>query len=216
MWIILGTLACALVAGAIYTLYGMHRIGVATSGEKIDRSQRPNTALLIIDMQKDFTHLTGEKAWDTEYLEDRIALINTLAADAKKAGQPVITIRQIFAPGYTSLLVRLLGQGRGATGSAGLDLDDRLTFVADADFTKHIGDAFSSPALNAMLDSHRIGHVKLAGLDGNYCVKNTAEGAVNRGYDVDVIYPAVLSSSLKTWEKQKQRLAGLGVQLNSL
>lgn len=216
MWMILGIVVSALVIGAVYTIWGMRRIGIATLGDKIDRAARPEIALLVIDMQKDFTDLNGKKSWDSDYLEERIGRINKLAADTKDAGQPVITIRQIFAPGYTSFLVRLLGQGRGATGSSGLDLDERLSFAADADIVKCIGDAFSSPDLNALLKNYRVGHLKLAGLDGNYCIKNTAEGAINRGYDVDIIETAVLSSSFENWEKQKLRLAGLGVQLNSL
>lgn len=202
-------------AGLLYTFWGMRRIGTPTQGAPIDLAARPGKALLIIDMQEDFTSFIDRKLGDPAYLEERMARIRDLAAKARAAGEKVITLRQVFASGYTSFLVHLLSGGRGATGSQGLGLDPRLQIQADADFEKRFGDAFSAREFEAYLKEQGIGTFVLTGLDGNYCVKNTAEGALNRGYGVEIVEEAIATLDATKWEKERARLYDLGARMIS-
>ena len=168
--------------------------------------------MVVIDMQTDFTDFIDAKKGDPGYLAARISRVNAMAAEARTQKRPVINVRQIFDSGYASFLVRLLGGGRGASGSKGLGLDPRLHLDASADIVKHIGDAFSAPEFERFLAANHVGELVLTGLDGNYCVKNTAEGALNRGYKVLIAEDAVAVLDDRKWQAEKDRLEGLGVR----
>lgn len=60
MWSWIGVSAVIILALITYTIYGHKRHLSPTKGKKIDLSQRPNSALLIIDLQEDFTLATGK------------------------------------------------------------------------------------------------------------------------------------------------------------
>ncbi|MCR9214604.1 MAG: cysteine hydrolase [Proteobacteria bacterium] len=210
MWSIVSLVALIVLLAVGYTIWGMRKIGRPTTGPKIDLSQRTGTALIVIDMQRDFTEMTGPKSWEPEEAQRVIDGINHRAEFAHKSGWQVVTIRQVYEGAYTNFLVRLLGGGLGAKGSDGLGLDSRVSVNADADFVKPMSDSFSCKALEAYLQENRIGHLELVGLNGVYCVKNTAYGALNRGYKVTLNTEAILASSEEGWVKEKENLANRG------
>lgn len=201
-------MAAAVAALAIYTLWGMIRLQTPSRGPLIDRATRPGEALVIVDVQRDFT--TTEQTYPPALVEAAIGSINALAARFHQSGAPVLNIRHIFKGPYVNFLVRLLSGGRGGAGSSGLGPDPRLRSGHTADFIKHSGDAFSNPAFSRWLDDHAIGKLVIVGLDGNACVKSTADGALNRGYEVEIVDAAVLAQSGASWVKQKNRLVARG------
>lgn len=198
----------ALIGLIAYTVWGMIRLQTATRGPVIDLAARPGEAHVIIDVQQDFT---SEKTYPKEAVEAALARINALTAKAHGQGMPVINVRHVFEGPYVNFLVRLMSGGRGGARSSGLGTDPRLQLEPTVEFVKHRGDAFSNPAFGQWLDERRIGKLVIVGLDGNACVKSTADGALNRGYQVEIIEPAVLSHSAPSWDKQKVRLATRGV-----
>ncbi len=115
---------------------------------------------------------------------------------------------------YTNFLVRLLGGGLGAQGSAGLQMDPRITAKPDLDIEKSKSDAFGEQELSAFLKTHQLDHLILTGLDGNACVKNTSIGALNRGYRVELCDPAILAYNQKAWELQKEALQEMGAAVS--
>lgn len=215
MWTAIVIGVVVILVGIGYTIWGMRRIGTPTKGAKIDLAERTGSALLIIDMQRDFTELVGEKTWTPQEVQSVIAKINQRAAAAREAGWPVLTIRQVYEGAYTNFLVRLLGKGLGAKGSDGLGLDPRIAVGADADFVKPMADSFSSSSLDDFLRKKKIGHLELTGLDGIYCVKSTAHGALNRGYKVTLDTDAILASSEEAWRREKEKLASKGAILTA-
>lgn len=183
-----------------------------TAGERIDFSLRPNLALLIIDMQEDFTSVGGRYGWDEAYLKARIEAIDIMATKAKKAEIPVIAIRHVYRAPLIRLMIRLFGEGRGIPGSRGLGL---MTLPVEPDFEvlKARSDSFSSPELEGYLAAKQIGTLLLTGLDGAYCVQATANGALNRGYRVEIVEDAVLSRDQAGWSRQVAALKGRGAVL---
>jgi len=200
----------ALLLLAAYTAWGMIRMQTPTRGRPIDPAVRTGEAMVVIDVQKDFT---SGKTYDAELVERALSRINRLAADARDKGIPVLNVRHVFKGPYVNLLVRLLSGGRGGAGSRGLATDPRLHLDAEADFIKHRGDAFSNPEFGQWLDRHGIGKLVIVGLDGNACVKSTADGALNRGYRVEIIDDAVLAYSASGWAGQKARLKARGAMI---
>lgn len=201
-------IAGALVIGLIaYTVWGMIRLQTPTRGPAIDLASRPGEALVIVDVQQDFT---SGATYPPEAVDKALLRINSLIDDARARGVAIINIRHVFEGPYVNFLVRLLSGGRGGKQSAGLGPDPRLQQLADTEFVKHSGDAFSNPEFGRYLDGHRISRLVIVGLDGNACVKSTADGALNRGYHVEIVEGAVLSQSAPTWGKQKARLETRG------
>ncbi|GHB22907.1 hypothetical protein GCM10007094_08920 [Pseudovibrio japonicus] len=199
---------------AAYTFWGVLKIQTPTNGPSVKSEGRAGTALLIIDVQKDFTKDVGSRKWDPDYLRSRIEQINALGAQARRDNWPIIVIRQVYEGWYTNLLVRLLGGGLGAKGSDGLQLDPRITVAPDLDLEKSLSDAFGEQALSEYLKARQIDHLVLTGLDGNACVKNTAIGAINRGYRVELYDPAILAQNQKAWKLQKEALQEMGAAVS--
>ena len=174
-----------------------------TQGAKIAAYSRPQKALLVIDVQEDYTGLKGKQPVLYPNVEPQIAVINGLISKASKAGVRVVYIRQIFDDNFIS---QLLG-GRTIEGKPGAELDGRVNLVNRNDFTKKFSDAFSNPQLDAFLTGGQVNELYLVGLDAAYCVYNTARGALNRGYKVTVVKDAImtrkeLSEVLKRYEKE--------------
>lgn len=201
--------AAALVCLIAYTVWGMMRLQTATKGPVIDVASRPGEALVIIDVQQDFT---SEETYPKEAVEAALLRINAMVRNAHGQGMPVINVRHVFKGPYVNFLVRLMSGGRGGETSSGLGTDPRLQLEQAVEFVKHRGDAFSNPAFGRWLDEHTIGKLVIVGLDGNACVKSTADGALNRGYQVEIVGPAVLAQSAPSWDKQKARLGFRGVE----
>ena len=212
MWSWIGVSAVIILALITYTIYGHKRHLSPTKGKKIDLSQRPNSALLIIDLQEDFTLATGKNAYEPAAVEKTISAINELVEIANKTGQSVISVRQIFKGWYINLLVSLFNKGRGCQKSPGLDLDARLNGDIDHDITKARADAFSAPELERVLERQKVGKLHIVGLDGNYCVQATMQAAIDRGYDVSFTDAGILAVNPGIWQKTKARLAASGAK----
>lgn len=212
---LLTAILVGLIGLPIYTFYGIRKIATPTTGTMIDAESRSGEALLIIDMQEDFTALAGRGDWDTEALADCMETIAVLATEARARGEPVIVIRQVFEGAWANALNGFFNDGRGNATSAGRRLDPRLQVTPDIDIEKPYGDAFSNPELDRFLAEKNIGNLRLVGLDGAHCVKNTAHGARNRDYGVVIEQAGILSASEKKWAAERQKLVERGVTVNS-
>ncbi|GAB5435028.1 cysteine hydrolase family protein [Falsiruegeria mediterranea] len=205
IWIVVA----ALTACVLYVIWGIRRIGKPTTGPQINLSARTETALLVIDMQVDFTTLP---TWTESDLQQNFAQISASTSNAQHSGMPIIVVRHVFQGWLANLLNGLFNKGRGNKGSDGLGLDPRLSLTPSAEFVKSVGDAFSVPELDRYLAEHNVGHLILTGLDGCHCVNKTAQGARNRGYQVSIDPAAVLAANPKQWSKVKDDLSTAGVE----
>jgi nicotinamidase-related amidase len=210
---ILWAIGLLVVALLLYTLLGIYRLLTPTRGRPIDRIARPGEALLVIDMQQDFTRKTGPQGYDPARVEAAIASVNGLAREAHEKGVPVVSIRQILSAPLAAAIARILAGPEGITGSPGIGLDPRLDLKTERDFTKERGDAFSNSELERWLDENRIGRLRLAGLDGCHCIQRTARGALNRGYAVEIAESGVLTADAAGWATWRTKLRGLGAAL---
>ncbi len=203
LWIILG----AIIVAVLYVVMEIRRVNTPTTGPKINPDDRPGMALLVIDMQSDFTSIP---AWDEAILASAISHIKADSDQARQSGIPVIAIRQVFKGWLATTLNGWFNQGRGNAGSSGIAVDPRLELFADAEFEKSVGDAFSSSEFERFLEENQIGTLILTGLDGCYCVNTTAQGALNRGYRVQIDPAAVLAADPTKWAGVKESLATAG------
>ncbi|AAV96805.1 cysteine hydrolase [Ruegeria pomeroyi] len=208
LWII----PAGFVIAVLYVLLEIRKIGTPTKGPVIERATRPGTALVVIDMQSDFTALP---VWEAAQLNTAMENIRTAVDAARRTGMPVIAVRQVYKAGLARLLNGWFNQGRGNAGSPGIGLDPRLGLAPDVEVEKSMGDAFSEPAFVRYLEENRIGTLILTGLDGCHCVKNTAFGALNRGYAVRIDPKAVLAANDAGWSKMKRNLTAAGAEMGA-
>ncbi len=200
---VLISLAVIVVVLGVFVIITMKKMFTPTQGAKISAYANPQKALLVIDVQEDYSGLKGKQPVLYPHVEPQIAAINGLIDKASKAGVNVVYIRQIFDDNVIS---RLMG-GRTVEGKPGVELDARINMVSKNDFTKRLSDAFSNPQLESFLAGNQVNELYLVGLDAAYCVYNTAKGALNRGYKVTVVKDAIMtrknmSDILKRYEQE--------------
>ncbi|MGE5372757.1 MAG: cysteine hydrolase family protein [Solirubrobacterales bacterium] len=157
-----------------------------TQGPRIPKYAEPKPALLVIDIQEDYTGTTAEKPFPVKNAGPFIASVNRVIGRAAVDKMLVIYIRQEFSES-----ARYFPGAAAIRGTRGARLDQRVLKVSDHELTKTVGDAFSNPALSALLAENQVNALYLVGLDGEYCVHNTARGALNRGYKVHIVTDAI-------------------------
>ena len=142
-------------------------------------SNRPGTALLIVDVQKGV--VAGNHGRD-----DVVANIARLVEKARGAGVPVIWVRH--------------NSKEFAAGSEGWGIVDELD-PKDGEpiIDKRYGDAFEDTALEKVLAHLGAGRLVVVGAQSDGCIRSTIHGAFARGYDVTLISDAHTTEDLSQW-----------------
>lgn len=166
-------------------------IATPTKGEKIAKYANPEKALLIVDVQKDFTDPHARYPGPYKDAGEKIAVMNKLIDKAVNSGINVVYIRQ---ENDNTFFNRLFFGGKGIKGQPGTELDPGVKVVNNNFFSKPVADAFSNPQLGEFLVNHQVDEVYLTGMDAAYCVNGTLHGALNRGYKVAVVKDAVMTN----------------------
>jgi nicotinamidase-related amidase len=207
IWIASGLCAAGIVA---YVVYCLKRLGTPTKGTRIDKAMRPDTALVVIDVQEDFTRNSGKHAFDSAQRDAALAEISRQVEAHRMAGHQVVFTKNVFRDWPVIAAMKMAADGIGTPGRDGLKLDRTLDVGSAPVFEKSIGDSFSSPQFEAWLEEKRIGRLVLVGLDACHCVQLTAKGALNRGYEVEIRDPATLTTTPNKWAELKGELSKLG------
>jgi nicotinamidase-related amidase len=142
-------------------------------------SGRPNTALVVIDVQNGVVAKAHER--DTV-----VANIASLVDKARDAGVPVVWVqhsdehltKDSDAWQYVPELVR----------------DDSEPLVH-----KSYGDSFEDTDLEEVLANAEVGSLVVAGAQTDFCIRSTIHGAFTRGYDVTLIGDAHTTEDQSEW-----------------
>jgi nicotinamidase-related amidase len=142
-------------------------------------SDRPNTALLIVDVQ------TGVVA-DAHERDAVVANIGQLAERARSAQVPVVWIQH-----SDDELVR---------GSDEWQIVAELSpGAAEPLVDKHYGDSFEDTDLESVLADLAVGRLLVAGAQTDQCVRSTIHGALVRGYDTTLVSDAHTTEDQTAW-----------------
>jgi len=210
LWSAIGLFAVVLAGLVLYTIKIMRKIGTPTRGNRIDPGKRLNTALVVIDVQEDFTRSTGANAFEPGYRDAAIAEINRSLEIARGDGTHVAFVKHVFRDRLAILIMKLVAKGAGTPGRKGLRIDPALDTADAPVFEKSIGDTFSSPAFEDWLAAKNVGRLTLVGLDSCHCVQLTAKGALARGYQVEIRETGTLTATPRKWGPLKQELSDAG------
>jgi nicotinamidase-related amidase len=153
----------------------------------------PKTALLIIDMLNDFFRQHEHLAAQRPRL---VAAVNTLAGAFREQRQPVIWVRQEFAPDLHDAFLEMRKHKLRVTiaGTDGCELLPELDRrPADKTIMKKRYSAFFGTGLEAMLKRIRPEVLVVAGINTHACVRTTVIDAYQRDYEVVVATECVAS-----------------------
>ncbi len=143
-------------------------------------SNRPNTALLVIDVQNGVMEGAPRR-------DDVIKNISSLVDKARAEAVPVVWVQHSDdGP---------LKQGSEAWQYVPeLDRRDEEPVVH-----KTFGDSFEATDLEARLAERGVGRLVVAGAQTDACVRSTIHGAFTRGYDVTLVGDAHTTEDLTQW-----------------
>ena len=132
-------------------------------GPKIKKYNDSRRALLVIDVQEDFTGRTAKSPFPYKNSEELITSVSGAIKDASGKGFVVVYIRQEFAGFAGKIISRLFGRGTAIIGNSATQIDQRISILNDNIFSKPKGDAFSNPELGKFLVEHQVDELFLTG-----------------------------------------------------
>jgi nicotinamidase-related amidase len=140
---------------------------------------RPNTALLVVDVQNDVVAGAHER-------DAVVANVASLVAQARAEQVPVIWVQH-----SSDEIVR---------GSDGWrivpELDPR---EAEPLVEKHYGDSFEDTSLESVLSDLSVGRLVVSGAQTDACIRSTLHGAFVRGYDAILVSDAHTTEDLSEY-----------------
>jgi nicotinamidase/pyrazinamidase len=180
--------------------------------KKIDNPQK---ALLVIDIQEDYTGATAKPPFPYKDSERLITTVNKIIEEASKQEIIVVYIRQEFDGFVGRTISKLFGHGTAIKGNLGTEFDKRINIISNHCFTKSKPDALTNPNLEVFLNEHQINELYLVGLDAAACVYFTAKGALKRGYSVSIIKEGIALFAEKKWDSLLEQFKRNGITLIS-
>jgi nicotinamidase-related amidase len=140
---------------------------------------RPNTALLVIDVQNGVVAAAHER--DTV-----VANVGALVEKARREQVPVVWVQH--------------SDEQLARGSDDWGIVPELT-PGDAEplVEKNYGDSFEDTALEAVLSGLGVGRLIVVGAQTDACIRSTLHGAFARGYDATLVSDAHTTEDQSAW-----------------
>jgi nicotinamidase-related amidase len=133
-------------------------------------SNRPNTALVIVDVQNDVV----AKAFDRDNV---IANINTLICKARTENVPVMWVQH--------------GDDDLPANTPGWEYVPELQREASEPLIhKSYGDSFEATSFEDELAQLAVGRLVVTGAQTDFCIRSTLHGAMARGYDTVLVSDA--------------------------
>jgi nicotinamidase-related amidase len=162
--------------------------------------------LLVIDLLNDYFRQQAPLAAQRGQL---VASVNRLAAAFRQARQPILWVRQEFAPDLSDAFLRARRENHRVTiaGTDGCELLAELDrHASDKVVVKKRYSAFFGTDLDETLAALRPVILVLAGINTHACVRMTAIDAYQRDYEVLVASDCVASYDAEHHEVTKRYL----------
>jgi len=142
-------------------------------------ADRPNTALLVIDVQNDVVK-------DAHDRDGVVANIATLVDKARAGGVPVVWVQH--------------NDDELRRDTEGWEYVPELKRAEDEPLIhKNYGDSFDATELEEVLAERRVGKLVVTGAQTDACIRSTLHGAVVRGYDAILVSDAHTTQDQTEW-----------------
>ncbi|MCL1819778.1 MAG: cysteine hydrolase [Oscillospiraceae bacterium] len=204
--IILFSIIGIVIVLAAAVLLTLQHTNTPTKGAPIARYSNPKSALLVLDLQNDVIGIYGDTSTFVENVNQAVAL-------AEESGMEILYIKNIAGK---NPIIQFLYMGKLRDGTKGAELDSRLRIANGNVFKKYIGDSFSSKEFERTLISKQVDTLYIVGADAAGCVYRTAQGGLNRKYNVNVITDAVITRDNKTMKQMLEKYTAEGIETTNL
>jgi nicotinamidase-related amidase len=199
-----------LVILTISLLYFPYKwITIVSDGDTIPQYKNPQTALLIIDVQKNLTSENGSWILNLSQTDEMIEQINLIIEKSIKSNIVVIYITNEVKK-YSPL--NYFTNRAMEENTDGAKMDERIMIVNNNHFIKTRMDAFTNNDFETFLNKHHINHIIVTGIDAEDCVDKTIKGALNRNYLITVITDAIATASDERRDQKIIEFKSLGVE----
>jgi nicotinamidase-related amidase len=139
-------------------------------------TDRPNTALLVIDVQNGVVADAFNRA-------EVIVNIDTLVTKARAKGVPVIWVQH--------------SEEEMPIGSEYWQIVSQLSpLETEPHIRKEYGSSFEATNLDQVLAELKVGNLIICGAQTNNCVRHTSHAALERGYDITLVGDAHTTSDV--------------------
>jgi nicotinamidase-related amidase len=140
---------------------------------------RPNTALLVVDVQNSVVEGAHER-------QAIVANIGEVVERARRNRVPVVWIQD--------------SDEDRAIGSEGWKIvPELMPREAEAHVDKKYGDSFEDTSLETVLADLGVGRLFVVGAQTDACIRSTLHGALVRGYDTTLVSDAHTTEDLTEW-----------------
>ncbi|WP_456342331.1 nicotinamidase [Thermovibrio sp.] len=175
----------------------------------------PFDALIVVDMQKDFS---SGGSLPVKGAEEIVHVINSYISLFREKGLPIFATRDWHPENHVSFKDNggiwprhCVQWSRGAEFIDGLELPPDTFIINKGDKPElEAYSGFQGTLLDSLLRERGVKRLFVCGVATDYCVKNTALGGLNLGYQVFVFSDAVRGVSPETTERAEEELLERG------
>ena len=140
---------------------------------------RPNTALLVVDVQQGVVNGNYER-------DVVVANIERIVEQARREGIPIVWVQD--------------SGGERVMGSDPWKIVPELTPLdSDLHVEKKYGDSFEDTTLESELSGLGVGRLVVVGAQTDACIRSTLHGAFVRGYDTTLVSDAHTTEDQSSW-----------------
>jgi nicotinamidase-related amidase len=139
---------------------------------------RPNTALLVVDVQNSVVKEAHER-------DAVVANVASLVEKARRGQVPVVWVQH-----SDEQLVK---------GSDDWEIVPELVPGDEPLIAKRYGDAFEDTSLETVLSDLGVGRLVVTGAETDACIRSTLHGAITRGYDATLVSDAHTANDQTQW-----------------
>jgi nicotinamidase-related amidase len=140
---------------------------------------RPNTALLVVDVQNGVVEGAHER-------DAVVANVGNLVEKARRERVPVVWVQHA-------------GEGLARGSDDWRIVPELAPGAAEPLVEKSYGDAFEDTVLEIVLSDLGVGRLVVAGAETDACIRSTLHGAFVRGYDATLVSDAHTANDQTAW-----------------
>jgi maleamate amidohydrolase len=169
-------------------------------------------ALLIVDVQNDFTAANAKMPVDQNQAAIMISNLNGIISKSKELNLTVIYIGNEYSKFDVLNIFRNFAAVKGTEGTK---MDARLTLVNDNYFSKNKGNAFSNSKLPTFLKQNNITEIYIAGLYAEACIYATTKGSIKQHFATTILSDCIATKSDSKRNKMMAKYEKVGAKIIS-
>lgn len=175
----------------------------------IGQVEMKKQAILIVDIQNDFTGVNAKMPVDKNQATEMITNLNKLIDKTDISKTEIIYIGNEYSK---KDILNIFRNFASIQGTDGTKLDERLHIINKTYFPKNKGNAFSNPDLGIYLKQKNIDEIFVSGLYAEACIYATVKGGIKLKYKVNVLTDCIATKSDKKRNKTILKYEKIGAR----